>query len=548
MFLKKLFQCIWTIFSLLFKRLTGPIKMRIFFERMGGAFMRLGQILALRQDFLSYRYTQELLKLSTQISPLPYFQMQKVFIKEKGMATESFFAEFDSQPVASTPLAQVYKAYLKDGTKVAVKIQRPETKQVFEEDFKAMIFLAFIADLFRIFSRVHLQEIVSEFICWSKYELDFTIESRNGYIIYKHSEQHPRTVVPRQYLELSSSRVLIQEFIENGIFVNNLLQQKRDDIEIDKLSYYLVFDVMRQYFIDGFFHADPHPTNLIFLPEAKLVYLDFGIVGKSESKRMPYLKILYGIATKNADYIAEHLFEFGEELIGQELKNFFVRTKKERENFEKISGKIKEFIIKDLREDIMKVINKDMNILILNIKKISEKYNIYLPREIILHLRTMAALNAIALEISPGFDIIKALNLFFNKYNLEEVERLTKEGMHEELHTEIIGIDDEPDWETFKEIMAVEKEKKSGAREKFIEMLAYYAEKYSELRSTIKNLKLKIIMKYPYVAISLIILWAGTTVMILKNSSINVSYFLLVALIGTIIISVIGFRPPRIHK
>lgn len=454
--------------------------------------MRLGQILALRQDFLSYKYTQELLKLSTQISPLPYFQMQKVFIKEKGMPPESFFAEFDIQPIASTPLAQVYKAYLKDGTKVAVKIQRPETKRVFEKDFKAMIFMAFIADFFRIFSKVHLQEIVSEFICWSKYELDFTIESRNGYIIYKHSEQHPRTVVPRQYLELSSNRVLIQEFIENGVFIDNLFQQKRDDIEIDKLSYYLVFDVMRQYFIDGFFHADPHPTNLIFLPEGKLVYLDFGIVGKAESKRMPYLKILYGIATNNADYIAEHLFEFGEELIGQGLKNFFIRTKKEKENFEKISGKLKEFILKDLKEDIMKIINKDVNTLILNIKKISEKYNIYLPRETILHLRTMTALNAIALEISPGFDIIKALNLFFNKYNLEEVERLTKEGVHEELHTEIIGIDDEPDWETFKEIMAMEKEKKAAAREKFIEMLAYYAEKYSELRSTIKNLKLKI--------------------------------------------------------
>lgn len=432
--------------------------------------MRLGQILALRQDFLSYRYTQELLKLSTQISPIPYFQMQKVFIKEKGMPPESFFAEFDTQPIASTPIAQVYKACLKDGIKVAVKIQKPEAKRVFEEDFKAMIFLAFIADFFRIFSRVHLQEIVSEFICWSKYELDFTIESRNGYIIYKHSEQHPRTVVPRQYLELSSSRVLIQEFIENGVLIDNLLQQKRNDIETDKLSYYLVFDVMRQYFIDGFFHADPHPTNLIFLPEGKLAYLDFGTVGKAESKRMPYLKILYGIAAKNADYIAEHLFEF-------------------KENLDKISGKIKEFILRDLREDIIKIINKDANTLILNIKKISEKYNIYLPREIILHLRTITALNAVALEISPGFDIIKALNLFFNKYNLEEVERLTSEGAHEELRAEIIGIDDEPDWETFKEIMAVEKEKKAGAREKFIEMLAYYAEKYSELRSMVKKIK-----------------------------------------------------------
>lgn len=454
--------------------------------------MRFGQVLALRQDFLSYQYSNELLRLLNETVPVPYAQIRKVFMKEKNISPEAFFSEFEVEPILSSSLAQVYRARLKDGAKVAVKIQRPDAKKLFEEDFKVLIFLSLLADFFTLFSMVRLQEIVLEFIFWSKYELDFTVESKNAFIVYKHNEEYPRTVIPVQYLEFSTSRVLVQEFIEDGIFVSDFIKEKRDDIDGLKLSYYLIFDLMRQYFIEGFFHADPHPTNLIFLPGDKLAYLDFGIVGKVESKRIPYLKILYGITTKNADYIAENLFEFGESLMVEDVRNYFGRTRKEKESFEKISEKIKELIINDLKKDALKILEKNSKQIFLELKKISKKYNIYLPKEIILHLRVLSALNAIALEISPSFDIIKALDYFFERYSPEKVEEIITERGHEEIRGDVISVDEQANWKEFRKIAALEKEKRAAARKRFIEMALRYSKKYGELKLMIKNLKFKI--------------------------------------------------------
>ncbi len=506
MFFKRLIQVIWVFFSLLLRRniivegkktrLSGPMKMRIFFERMGCVFMRFGQVLALRQDFLSYQYSNELLRLLNEAAPVPYAQIRKVFMEEKNISPEAFFSEFEVEPISSSSLAQVYQARLKDGAKVAVKIQRPDAKKLFEEDFKVLIFLSLLADFFTLFSRVRLQEIVLEFISWSKHKLDFTVESKNAFIIHKHSKEYPLTVIPEQYLEFSTSRVLVQEFIEDGISISDFIKEKRDDIDGLKLSYYLIFDLMRQYFIEGFFHADPHPANLIFLPgippSGGLAYLDFGIVGKAESRRIPYLKILYGITAKNADYIAENLFEFSESLMVEDARNYFGRTRKEKESFKKISEKIKELIVNDLKKDALKILEKDSKQIFLELKKISEKYNIYLPKEIILHLRALSALNAVALEISPSFDIIKALNYFFERYSPEKAEEIIAEGGHEEILGDVISVDDQASWKEFRKIVALEKEKRAAARKRFIEMTLRYSKKYGELKLMIKNLKLKI--------------------------------------------------------
>ena len=141
-----------------------------------------------------------------------------------------------------------------------------------------------------------------------------------------------------------------------------------------------------------------------------------------------------------------------------------------------------------MKKEITEILNKDNISIFLKIKKIGEKYNIYLPREVVLHLRTITALNAISLEISPDFDIIRALRYFFDKYPLEKIEELTAETEYEEAHEEIVDIDEKQDWQVFREILVLEKERKLATKERFIEMLGYYAERYKELRSIIKKL------------------------------------------------------------
>lgn len=505
MFFKRLFQAARVFFSLLLMRgiivegkkihLSGPVKMRIFFEKMGGAFARFGQILALRQDFLPYQYSNELLMLSNEAMPVPYVQIREVFVKEKNISPEDFFSEFESKPISSSSLAQVYRARLKDGNEVAVKIQRPDVKKLFEEDFKVLIFLSMLADFFALFSGIRVREMVSEFIFWSKREMDFTFESRNAFIIRKHSEEYPMTIIPEQYFELSSTKVVIQEFIRGGISISDFLKEKREDVNAQELSYYLVFDLMRQYFIEGFFHACPHPSNLIFLPEIPpsggLAYIDFSITEKAGPKRIPYLKILYGIAKKNPDYIAENLFEFGKELMAGDAAKYFSRAGKEKESFEKISGKIKELLINDLKEDALKILKKNSSQIFSGLKKISEKYNIYLPKEIVLHLRALSAINAIALDISSDFDFIKALSRFFERYSPEKAEEIITGGKHKEIQEDIASAGEQADWKAFRKIAALEKEKRAADKKRFIKMALRYSKKYGELKLMIKNLKLK---------------------------------------------------------
>jgi predicted unusual protein kinase regulating ubiquinone biosynthesis (AarF/ABC1/UbiB family) len=501
--IKRLFNLSRIIISVLFNfKLTGPVRLRIFFERAGGAFIKLGQILALRQDFLSFSYIGELLKLLSKNPETGFIQMQIVFIQEMGKPVGEFFSEFKEKPVASGSIAQVYFARLHDGSEVAVKIQHPGTKEAFEADFLLICFFSGLFDFFRLFLAIRAGEVASEFVSWTRRELDFIYEARNADALYEHSKKHPQTVIPKQYLELTTPRVLIQEFIKDGVPVEDILFKNIDrekllekNINPDELAVYLIKDEMRQYFIDGFFHADPHPANLIFLPENKLVYLDFGIVGEAKDDRLLFLKSLYGIAKKDIDFLSRHFFEFGQKEFSDEIDIFLQADLPRRQATKKILEKLKELIIDNFKKEIEKITRplyeknaKSAAIVFLKIIKKAEEYGGSIPREAVLFFRTLSILEMVALQISPSFDMIKALNLFFLEYPLDKVEELIKEGVHEEESGEKIIPLTDVDWEFFKEISAIEKEKKLMARERMTEMIFYYAEKYEEIRSLIKNI------------------------------------------------------------
>lgn len=491
--------------------MTNPIKLRIFLEGAGGAFIKFGQILALRQDFLSFEYVVELLKLLNHIPEVPFERMKKVFVEETGRDIDIFFKEFNPKPIASASIGQVYKAYLKDGTRVAVKIQRPEIKKVFEADFKMMMFVAKIIDFFRIFSTVHMVELVTDFINWTRRELDFTFESKNGEIFYKHSDNHPRTIIPRQYPELSRPRVLVQEFIEDEMPVDKIISnQKEKDIlfekgiDVDKLVYYLIFDEMRQYFIDGFFHADPHPANLAFLPGNNLAYFDFGIVGEAGPHRSLFLKIIYGVAQRDSDYLCDHFLEFGQNVMEEELKLYLQAYPSKRYKYRKIFDKIRYLIAKEFKQDIKNILDpwfdktkspyasiRDKSIapVFFRIIKEAERYGVHLPRDVILFFRSFFILDMVSLQLSPGFDIIKSLNIFFNSYPLEYIEELILEGEHErEVGKKIIPLED-INWETFKENIFIEREKKMVMEEILVDMVTLYSERYDEVRLLLKTIR-----------------------------------------------------------
>jgi ubiquinone biosynthesis protein len=488
----------------------GPEKLRLFLEKAGGAFIKLGQILALRQDFLSQRYIVELLKLLSGSSKASFVEMQRIFLEEKGVLIGKFFSEFDDEPVASGSIAQVYRARLKNGEEVAVKIQKPGVKNDFEVDFSLIFFWACIFDFLRIFSSVRAVEVATEFISWTKKELDFTYEAKNADALYRHSQKHPQTIIPRQYFDLTTPKVLIQEFIKDGVKAEEIIFNRVDraglaknNIDLEKLSSYLVKDEMRQYFIDGFFHADPHPANLIFLPDNKLVYLDFGIVGEVKENRNLFLRAFYGVAKKDIDFLSRHFFEYGKKVFDEEIESFARSDIKHRRTITEIVSKIHELIMTDFKKDMVGIIQpwfnavsnpystiyeKSATVVFLKILKKAEEYGAPLPREAILFFRALCILDMVSLQLSPGFDMIKALNGFFEDYPLEIAEKIIEEGLHRDDAGKIISTVD-IDWEFFKEVSALEKEKRDMIKEKMLETIFYYAEKYEEIKSLLKTIK-----------------------------------------------------------
>ncbi|MCX6731855.1 MAG: AarF/UbiB family protein [Candidatus Parcubacteria bacterium] len=491
--LRRLFKIKIIVLSVFFNfKLSGPAKLRIFFERAGGAFFKLGQFLSFRYDFLPTDYLNELLKISSQTPEELFSNIQDVFVKETGKTVGEFFSEFGNEPIAIGATSQIYQARLKEGPKVAVKIQRSNIRELFETDFSIIYFWAGFFDFFRLFSKIRLMEMAAEFVNFTANELDFTYEAKNAAVLYEHSREHPRTIIPRQYLEITTPRVLIQEFIEGGILLEDILLKKKK-ADFGDLAEYLVKDLLRQYFIDGFFHLNPSPANLMFGPDNKLIYFDFGIVGPApggaKEDRLLLLKSFYGLAKNDVDFLSENFFEFTQREFNKNVESFLQVDMAKRQATEKIIEKIKELIVLDFKKDIEEVVaNQSFPAILSKLGEITEKYGAVIPREITLFFCTFSFISAVILQISPGLDIIKALNSFFEEYPLERVEILIREGIHKKEAGEKIIPLTNLDWEFFREVSALEKEKRIMTKEKMMEIFSYYAEKYEEIRSLIKNI------------------------------------------------------------
>lgn len=512
--LKRLARILWVALVVLFKRkTTRPQKLRLFFEMSGGAFIKLGQILAARQDFLPPRFSAELLKLRGKTLPAPFSEIQNIFVEESGETVGKFFSEFGDEPIASASIAQVYKAKLHNGETVAVKIQRPDTIKVFETDFAAIKFLAAVYDFFNPSVLVGAREIAEEFIKWTRSELDFRYETGNAIAFSQYSQARPATVIPKHYPQFSFPRVVVQEFIDNGFSAGDadIWKEKKDElveknIEPDILAEYLTTEICRQYFVDGFFHADPHPANIIFLPDNRLAFLDFGIVAEAEKEnRRLLLKIIGAFSARSAEDVAALITDTAKNIFNGEVDNYIQSDILKSRKTEKFFEVIKNTIFEDFKNEIKSVVSAvvepqpeesaasaggKFSGTVFSLLKAMKMKGVLLPLDVLLFLRSLALVEEIALQMSPSFDIIKAFSSFFDEFPAEKVEdAINNETNREEIGAKIRSVSD--DWEKFTEEAAEHKENIKASRERVMETVVYYAEKYPEVYEALKELKKK---------------------------------------------------------
>lgn len=292
-------------------RLPPPVQLRRALEELGPTFVKLGQILAGRGDLLGPEWISELSHLHSQVPAVPLEALRAQLREDLGDEPEAVFARFDPAPLAAASIAQVHTAALQDGTEVVVKIRRPGITAVIEADLRLLGRFAAAAEAEVPALRPYRpQQLVREFGRSLRRELDLASECRNAERIAANLAPLGFLVVPPVHWPLTRTRINVQTRI-TGIPGEQLEALDREGLDRRLLARRGARAVLKMIVEDGFFHADPHPGNVFYLPDNRIAFIDFGMVGRlSTRRREDLLNLLLGLVQRRPQQVADVLLDW----------------------------------------------------------------------------------------------------------------------------------------------------------------------------------------------------------------------------------------------
>ena len=260
-----------------------PAKLRGVFEALGPTFVKVGQILSMRSEILPKEYCDELAKLRADVDPMPYAEVVAAVEAEYGRPLDAVFSSFDPVPLGSASVAQVHRATLLTGEDVAVKVQRPGVQKTMANDIDILRKLTrHFRFLWRNDSVMDLEKMVEEF--WDSFveETNFLVEAANLREFKALNADCAFIDCPRPYLDLCTELILVMDYVD-GISLEHPDRLKEAGYDLEEIGVKLVDNYAKQVLDDGFFHADPHPGNII-VSDRVIVYIDLGMVGRLSAR------------------------------------------------------------------------------------------------------------------------------------------------------------------------------------------------------------------------------------------------------------------------
>jgi ubiquinone biosynthesis protein len=296
-----------------YARLDTPQRIRRVLEDLGPTFIKLGQILATRVDLFPPQYIAEFEKLQDQAPPVPFEDLLPQIEEDIGGSIDEFFLEVDRLPLAAASIAQVHKAVLKDGTRVVLKVRRPGLRKIIEADLRLLQRIVDIAESESSdLRRFHPREILRQFNQSLRRELDLAGECRNAERVALNLAENPYVIIPKVYWQWTGEKINVQEYIQ-GINGRDLESLESAGLDRKLLADRGTQAVIKMIMEDGFFHADPHPGNVFYLPDNKLAFIDFGMMGRlTEERREQVVRLLYGMVNNDPIKVAEILEDWSE--------------------------------------------------------------------------------------------------------------------------------------------------------------------------------------------------------------------------------------------
>ncbi|WP_242118944.1 ABC1 kinase family protein [Aestuariivivens sediminicola] len=373
-------------------------KMRLVCEELGPTFIKFGQILSNRPDLVPLELTFELEKLQDNVPQMTESEAREVVETELNDSVDNLFAWFEPAPFASASVAQVHKVTLHSGKRIALKIQRPGIFEVITEDIKVMYRIANLIEK-RIPSLKHFDPVglVKNFEVSILKELDFINESINVQRFYNNLDKDRSleqfALAPKVYQEYTTSKVLALEFI-SGIKIDKIDKLKSHDMDIQVTARRLAISFFKQIFEYGFFHADPHPGNLLVLPNNHICYLDFGMMGSMLPRDiLIFGKLFMAITERDVKKIIRVL---------QQLSNNAPIL-----NRRELELDINEFVEKYYVRDIHK---NEMSTVLLELKDIIIAHGLKVPTYFFLFARSLVTIEGVLEKLDPNleqFEIVK---------------------------------------------------------------------------------------------------------------------------------------------
>jgi ubiquinone biosynthesis protein len=374
------------------EKLSRPERVRMTLEELGPTFVKLGQILSTRPDLIPLEYVQELSKLQDKVPAFSYDEAKAIIKSETGSLPEEIFCSFDKTPLAAASLGQVHKAMLKDTEEaVAIKVQRPDIQRIIEVDLEIMLDLASLVERnVEEMEVLHPTKVVEEFARAMDEEMDYTVEAAHIEHFARQFLDDQTIYVPKVFREWTTKRILTMEYID-GIKASDLDRLKLEGYDLKEIANRGANLIMKQIFVHGFYHADPHPGNIFILPNAVICFLDFGMMGRiSQQEREDFTDLVRMILSKDEKKTVDALLK---------VSNFAEdpdRTELERDMGEFFD----QFLYLTLKElDLGKMLQRVLEIL--------TKQGVSLKPDLFLMLKALVTVEGLGRSLDPDFQIVE---------------------------------------------------------------------------------------------------------------------------------------------
>ncbi|ATW26438.1 ABC1 kinase family protein [Candidatus Formimonas warabiya] len=380
-------------------RISTGERLKLSCEELGPTFIKIGQLLSTRSDIFPPDITEELEKLQDFVPPFPFEDVRALIEDEFEDHLEHIFQEFHQEPLAAASVSQVHYARLHAGKPVAVKVQRPGIEKNVELDLSILKDLAHFLDQHTHYGKMYdFHNMVRELENTLRDELNFMKEAENAETFRKNLRQDQGIKIPDIKWMYTTKRVLTMEYIQ-GSRITSFDELDTRGIDRTIVAKNLATSLFQQILRDGFFHADPHPGNILVLPDHTVVLLDLGMVGRlSEKRKTLFLNLFIGVGTGNTRKVIKAI-------AGLNTMNQRVGLKKFEKDMDILVDRYLTMPLNQIK--VGEVLHE--------IFKLAMKYHVKIPQEFTLLAKTLATLQGVVEKLDPSLNVLDVIKPITNK-------------------------------------------------------------------------------------------------------------------------------------